>query len=303
LVHQPVPVSPRYPSLIDNLEIPVIMGPFNGGMEYPQAFQNRHNYIQNQLIRLGRWCSDFCFYMFPAKLKAQIILVANQRTKSVLPEEIKNKTIMLTENALDLSLWQNNSRDFQQKENFLFVTVARLKAFKAIDLLLEAFVSVVKETNAKLEIIGDGSQRENLEKQADNLGLKDRVIFSGWCSQKECVFKLQQADVMVHPSLYECGGMVILEAMAMELPVIATKWGGPAEYIEDGVSGILIEPSSRENLIEDFTKNMFKLYHSPQLREQLGRKAKEHIYTCYDQEKQIDQLVSIYQNIIDKNEK
>ena len=85
---------------------------------------------------------------------------------------------------------------------------------------------------------------------AKHLGLETTVKFSGFLSQPDCARRLQAADVFVLPSLFECGGAVVLEAMAVGLPVIATAWGGPLDYLDNnGVSSSsrrLEKPSSKD---------------------------------------------------------
>src|SRR3954462_5329755 len=110
----------------------------------------------------------------------------------------------------------------------------------------------------RLSIIGDDVERGRLEAQAKELGVLNvgeehelrRVKFLGWLSQDACADYLRSADALVLPSLRACGGAVVLEAMAMSIPVIATSWGGPRDYI-DSSCGILIEPSSKEGFVDD----------------------------------------------------
>ena len=114
-------------------------------------------------------------------------------------------------------------------QDYLFL--GQLIDLKAVDLLLEAFAAVVAQTDAVLEIIGDGDIRGQVEAQTDRLGIDSSVVFSGWLSQQQCDLKLQQADALVLPSLREGGGAVVLEAMALGLPVLATNWGSPGDYL------------------------------------------------------------------------
>jgi glycosyltransferase involved in cell wall biosynthesis len=125
------------------------------------------------------------------------------------------------------------------------------------------------------------------------MGLGSVVKFSGWLSQEACATRLRDADVLVLPSLYECGGAVVLEAMAMGLPVIATAWGGPIDYL-DSSCGLLIKPDSRQSLIAGFSDAMTKLATSPDLRSRLGRAGCTRARENFDWERKIDQILEIY---------
>jgi glycosyltransferase involved in cell wall biosynthesis len=98
---------------------------------------------------------------------------------------------------------------------------------------------------------------------------------------------------MVLPSLLECGGAVVLEAMACGTPVIATKWGGPADYV-DSASGILIEPASKESLVEGLTDAMRKLAWSYELRQNMGSAGQSRVRQYFDWERKVDQMIEIY---------
>ena len=132
-------------------------------------------------------------------------------------------------------------------------------------MLLNATARALRHHDLELHIIGDGAMRPQLESLTAELELGDRVVFHGFISQDQCASLLAGFDVLVLPSLYECGGAVVLEAMAMGLPVIATKWGGPADYLDEK-TGILIEPTGRESFINEIAEAMIKLAQSPELR-------------------------------------
>lgn len=296
VVHEPIPVSPKLPSLMFDVEAPVIIGPMNGGMEYPRAFYHRQSRFVRFMISLGRKLSDLCNYLLPGKLKADMLLVANERTKQALPKNVSGTVIELVENGVDFSIWQSvrppSKRGTVEAANFVFI--GRLVAWKGVDMLLEAFAAVVTQTNAYLEIIGGGHLRRQLEAQAESLGLKHQVKFTGWLSQKDCAARLEQANALVLPSLFDCGGAVVLEAMAMGVPVIATKWGGPADYL-DATCGILIEPKSQKFLVSELSNSMIKLANSPELCLQMGLAGQERVRKHFDWERKIDQILEIYQ--------
>jgi glycosyltransferase involved in cell wall biosynthesis len=297
VVHEPIPLSPKYPSLMFDVDAPVIIGPLNGDMEFPPAFRSRQSFLVTQTVALGRQLSNWFNRLIPGKLKAHTLLVANERTQRALPSGIQGKVIELVDNGVNLSVWQPTPVTAKEPSPTVrFVYLGRLVDWKAVDLLLEAFQPVAAQTDAILEIIGDGKLRQELEALSHRLGLSERVIFTGWLSQPECALKLQQADALVLPSLLECGGAVVLEAMAIGLPVIATNWGGPSDYL-DATCGILVEPTSKAGFVGGLTDAMLKLESSPDLRLSMGRAGQERIRKYFDWERKVDQILEIYQSV------
>jgi len=299
VVHEPTPVSATFPSLMFGLGVPVVIGPMNTSVKFPLAFRSRQNPTIDILIAIGYQFVDLFNRVFPGKIKAETVLVANDRTKQALPAQVQGKIIELVENGVDFSVWRSESTASKQPDlQVHFVFLGRLEDWKAVDLLLEAFAPVAAQTHAVLEIIGDGDIRGELEAQTARLGIDSSVVFSGWLFQEECALKMQQADAMVFPSLREPGGAVVLEAMAVGLPVIAMNWGGPADYI-DSTCGILVEPASRDGFVKGLTDAMLKLAQSQELRESMGSAGRERVRQHFDWERKVDRILEIYQQTID----
>ncbi|WP_330204214.1 glycosyltransferase family 4 protein [Cyanobacterium sp. Dongsha4] len=319
ITHQPIPVSPKEPSMIYDMGVPVIIGPMNGGMNYPEGFKKRESSWINLFVGLGRNFSNFTNTIIPGKLKADLLLVANERTKNALPQCLENKQIIeLVENGVDLSIWQQEietnfhatKKDLQEIK---IIYLGRLVSWKGVDLLLVAFknlITILSEYKITLEIIGDGKEISSLEKQAQSLGLRidnndnsvsSKIVFQGQLSQKDCAQHLKSADMMVLPSLYECGGAVVLEAMAMKIPVIATNWGGPADYLDE-TCGILVSPDSQISFIDNITQAMKKLILDPDLRKSMGEMGYNKVISQFDWEKKVDRILEIYHNVRQKDE-
>ncbi|MGB3262430.1 MAG: glycosyltransferase family 4 protein [Microcoleus sp.] len=298
VVHEPTPVSATVPSLMFGLGVPVVIGPMNTSVKFPLAFRSRQNPTIDILIAIGHQFVDLFNRLFPGKIKAETLLVANDRTKQALPTGVQGKIIELVENGVDFSVWRSDSTALKEPNKQVhFVFLGRLADWKGVDLLLEAFAPVAAQTDAVLEIIGDGEMRGELEAQTARLGLDSRVVFSGWLSQEQCAIKMKQADSMVFPSLREPGGAVVMEAMAVGLPVIATNWGGPADYL-DSTSGILVEPASREGFVKGLTEAMLKLAQSPELRHSMGSAGRERVRQHFDWERKVDRMLEIYQQTV-----
>jgi glycosyltransferase involved in cell wall biosynthesis len=293
VVHQPIPVSPRTPSLLFGLRAPLVVGPLNGGMEYPAAFRKSESWVSRMVVRLGRASSHLLNILFPGKRDAAVVLVANERTRAALPGGLRGRIVLLPENAVDTTLWQSPDEPATTSES-RFVFIGRLVDWKALDI---AITAIAKTPDATLEIIGDGPMLAQWHDLAKQMGIADRVHFHGWRTQQQCAEHLQDCCALVLPSLFECGGAVVLEAMAMGKPVIATAWGGPLDYL-DASCGILIAPTSRVSLIDGFSSAMSKLASSPQLVQQMGAAGRQRLVQHFDWHKKIDAILDIYQSTL-----
>ena len=291
VIHQPIPVSPRFPSLLYDLGAPVVVGPLNGGMEYPSAFRDAESSLSRIVIGFGRSFTDFANALFPGKRRAAVVLVANQRTRDALPSHLAGRVMELPENAVDTSQWDRAcagaGRDVKR-----FVFIGRLVDWKALDIVIEALVQVPEAT---LQVVGDGPMSSMWQELAHRLGVAPRIQFLGWRSQAECAAHLRECCALVLPSIYECGGAVVLEAMAMERPVIATAWGGPADYL-NASCGILIEPKGRAAMIEGFSKAMDQIMREPELRSKLGTAGRARLEQDFDWNSKIDRVLAIYES-------
>jgi glycosyltransferase involved in cell wall biosynthesis len=294
VVHVPIPVSPKIPSLIYGVGAYVVIGPLNGGMEYPEAFRQQQGLLSRLSIAFGRWLANFMNILFPGKRRASIVLVANRRTREALPHGMRGRVIELVENGVDFSVWHRSALRNENQPAIRFIFVGRLVDWKALDIVLEAMHRLKDLGHLYLEIIGDGPMLESWQNIADRLALGPTVQFSGWMSQQECAQRLQLADVFVLPSLFECGGAVVLEAMAMGLPVIATAWGGPTDYLDESC-GILVRPCSRESLVTGFAGAMKTLAESSALRKRLGEAGRTRAMTHFDWDRKIDKILSLYE--------
>ena len=289
VVHQPIPVSPKFPSLLHNVGAPVIIGPLNGGMEFPPAFRTTEGTVSRIAIAAGRSVSNLVNAFCPGKRKAAVVLVANSRTRDALPSGLEGRIVELPENAVDTTQWTLAPiTDAQPSQRFVFI--GRLVDWKALDLVLEALPQVPEAT---LDVVGDGPMLPTWRALAESLGLGARVHFNGWRTQAECAALLAGCCALVLPSIYECGGAVVLEAMAMARPVIATAWGGPTDYLDE-TCGILIEPTSRAALVQGFVTAMSRLAESPAHAAQLGAAGRERLLRDFDWNRKIDTMIDLY---------
>jgi glycosyltransferase involved in cell wall biosynthesis len=128
---------------------------------------------------------------------------------------------------------------------FKIITVGRLVPWKQIDKLLEAIVGCEP---AGLVIVGEGPERPSLQALAQTLGVSDRIYFAGARDKPETIALMQACDLFVLNSTYEGLPHVILEAMSLGLPVVATSVGGTPEIVRDGENGRLVSPGATDVL-------------------------------------------------------
>lgn len=303
VVHQPMPVSPREPSMLFGLGAPVVIGPMNGGMEYPPAFRRQRGLVERLLLRLGRTSATALNALMPGKRRAATLLVANLRTRDALPGGVCANVVELVENGVDLTLWKAPLVRLEPVENgaVTFVFMGRLVGWKAVDLLLRAFAAARIRAPIQLWILGDGTERVGLEALAVELGLSGAphgatagtVRFFGWLAQDACVQRLREADCLVLPSLLECGGAVVLEAMSLGKPVIATAWGGPVDYL-DPACGVLVVPESGEGIVASFADAMVAMAQSSATRHRMGASGLAKVRAEYDWSVKVDRMLDIY---------
>jgi len=190
--------------------------------------------------------------------------------KNLFPD-LKNYTTTIL-NGIDVTWFESQllnfsetkMNEFREKEfeaddnTKVILTVAELHERKGLTYLIKAIPTILKKMdNLKLIIVGDGHQKQELEKLIEKLGLAKNIKLLG---HRKCIPKIMaSANLFVLPSVKEAFGLVILEAMAAWLPVLATRVGGIPEIIEDRVNGFLVEPKDSnalaEKILELFNEN------------------------------------------------
>ena len=165
--------------------------------------------------------------------------------------------------------------------------------FKGVDILLEAFSRLKDEfNNIKLMIIGDGNRKEDYKKIAKELNLNDRVIFTGWIKNELLPDYYNLSDLFVLPSTEktESFGIVTAEAQACGVPAIVSNWPGSRETMEDGETGLLVEPRS----VEDLILKLRKILGDDGLREEMSKKARQRAVEKYSWDNVIKKIDNLY---------
>ena len=144
------------------------------------------------------------------------------------------------------------------------ITVARLVTWKGIDRIIKVVSSI---SDVRLIIVGDGTERTSLENLVTDLGTAERVIFTGQVSKQAVLQYLKASDIFVLNSTYEGLPHIVLEAMAVGVPVIATDVGGTGEVVKHEINGLLIPPRDNEAL----RSAIYRMLENPDERERFAR--------------------------------
>jgi len=175
-------------------------------------------------------------------------------------------------------------------EGISILTVGSLTPKKAHSVLLDAFAPLAKQHSViRLRVIGAGALHNDLEKQAQELGIKERVAFLGNLPFSKVQEEYRATDIFVLPSDQEGCPNVLLEAMSFGIPSVATNVGAVSEIMKDGESGLIVPRRDPARLAEAITK----LLDSPMLREQLGNAARDRIATAFTQTKHLSELKDV----------
>jgi glycosyltransferase involved in cell wall biosynthesis len=176
----------------------------------------------------------------------------------------------------------------------LLISVGQLKEKKGFGYLLKA-CHLLKEQgyDFELQIVGEGSLRQALETQIQQLGLANEVTLCGSLPHQAVIEKYRQATLFSLPCVVQADGErdgipnVILEALAMELPVVSTRHSGIPEVIEDGQNGLLVPPEE----VVPLAAALAKLLDDPILRKKLGSKGRETIIGSFSVESNVEKLL------------
>lgn len=157
--------------------------------------------------------------------------------------------------------------------------VGRLDAVKGVPLLLEAFATARgRHPDARLTVVGDGPARGALETQAVALGIAGATTFTGYRSQAEVAALLEEADMLVLPSFAEGLPVVLMEAMASRIPVIASGVAGVPELVQDGVSGFVVPAGD----VDTLTARLDRLLADPDLCRRMGEAGRVKVEAEFD---------------------
>lgn len=205
-----------------------------------------------------------------------------------------NNEVYVIPNIVDISRFSIAPIN-KKNDTFTFISICHLKDNKNVDLTIKAFAEVLKTyKNAKLIVVGDGSEKSTLIEIAKNLNIIDRIDFVGAISREELNNYINKANAFVLPSKYETFGIAYIEALACGLPIITTKCGGPEDFFNEKI-GYMIpvgDLKELEKAMIDVIKNIDKFKDSY---------LREYVESRFSKKVVSEKIINVYKSVLNRD--
>ena len=276
-----------------------IWGPVGGGQTTPNGLLRAYpplSRLKEKLRSIRVKLSARSSRVKKALLNSSLILFANNETRLLLNGGNCTETGMMIDVGVDIKKFQPPEKR-SQNDKITVLSVGGLEPRKGVTILLEAFSLLNKEhPNVELRIVGKGPLDGQLRECASNLGLKDRVIFTGSVDHEMMNREFADADIFVFPSLRDTSGAVVLEAMAMELPVVCFDHQGAALMVDDDC-GIRVPTGNFNESVQELRGAIELLINDKQLRISLGKSGRRSVAKVHDWEVKVARISELYERL------
>jgi glycosyltransferase involved in cell wall biosynthesis len=251
-------------------------------------------WIKRNSFFIDRWFS---------KMQTAILAVSHACKRELISiKGSRPENIVVIQNGRGLDMFDpRRSGDARQRlrklygfsdDELVFGVMARLELQKGHEYLLEAVAKIVdRRQDFRILLVGEGARREELQSMATRLGIANRVVFAGF--QSDVVGHYVAMDVMVLPSLYEGLPLCVIEAMAMEKPVIATEVDGTPEVVRHKVNGMLV-PSRNAGALSEAIE--YTLDHRAEVLA-MGREGRKWVTEKFSLARQVKETEELYERL------
>lgn len=209
-----------------------------------------------------------------------------------------DKPITITPFGVDTGLFKQFG--VSKTNEFVIGNVKTLRPIYGIDVLIKAADIVIKNNPNKkirVEIFGEGPQKDDLVLLVESLGIKDKVSFMGYVQNDQLPEVYNSFSVSVSVSNSESFGVVAVEAMACGCPVVTSDADGFTEVVKDGETGFIVpkrNPEATASAIQKFID-------SPDLREEMGKRGRKRVEELYDWNRNVHTMIEVYKKVIRNN--
>ncbi len=233
----------------------------------------------------------FSFFQNKVYKKADRIIALSSEIQKIIQSKIseKKEKVVFIPNFVDSEIFVPKTK----KENQILF-VGRLDKEKGLDLLIEVLGELKNKFDFELQIIGEGPQRKQLEKQAKNSGIK--FNFFGHVLHSELPFFFSSASIFVLPSFFEVMPVVVLEAMSSGCAVIASDAFGINDQLDSGKTGLIFEKGNKNQL----KAHLNAVLSDSSLCSSLGKNAREKVLKEFDAKVIADKTEKLYLEVIEE---
>lgn len=270
--------------------VPVIVHTVHGFSFHDQEPLWRRTLFRNLERTASRWCDRMIFISRPL-LDWALREGVTKREKSVtIYSGIElNRFVPVSEEEKD----RLRERWGLGREAPVVGIVSKLWEGKGHSILIQAFRGIHEEIpDARLVIVGEGYLKDRLAQQVRQLGLGTSVLFTGFVGDPAQI--IATLDVAVLPSFFEGMGRVLLEAMAMGKPVVATRVGGIPDLVEHGVNGFLVSPGS----VPELRDAVLRLLKDRDLSTRMGRLGKNMVTETFGADRMVRSIEQVYRQLL-----
>ena len=257
-----------FPFFLRNYSIPFVIGPINGGLPWPPGFSQANN--QKAWIDRLRRLYRFMPFARSTYRRAAAIIAGSSQTCAEFAT-YREKLFFVPENGISSSLCSGGlTRSQRNAKKLELIFIGGLIPLKACDLALRAAAPLIRANLAHFTVIGDGPERNRLERLAKSLAIEEAVSFCGMLPHAAAMQQLRLADVMVFPSVRDFGGGVVFEALAVGVVPIVADFGGPGDIVYPEV-GYKVPLTTESEVVAQIEKILTELAHNRDRLEQLRR--------------------------------
>jgi len=273
------------PSFLFILQPKFIWGPVGGGESIPNSFISTLS-VKGILLQYLRKLLKWTVYINPililSALKAKAILCRTPDTIKTFPHYIRSKCFILTDGAIEKSIFQFQSKQIAAKK-INMITTSRLIHTKNVATLIKAVALIPRSYHVKFTIIGSGPEEKHIEQLIQNLDLSDCVKLVRFIPRIDVFRYLEKSDIYLFGSLKEACNLSLLEAMAIGLPVVCLNWSGMAISTDD-TCAIRLPVTNPKQMPKDMAAAIIKLIENPMLRKQMGESGRKRIKEVFNWE-------------------
>jgi glycosyltransferase involved in cell wall biosynthesis len=308
IVHQLTFGSFWLPTFFSFLRAKFIWGPIGGAEYVPIEFRNSYSF-QNRIKETIRALMIQTFpkinplFWYNCK-KAAIIITKTSDTAKLISEKFRHKVKVMVSGGVPFKKSNTLYRKsyHYDEEKIRILSVGRLLYVRNFNLAIQGFSKFkeIERVNSEYIIVGDGLEKYNLEKLSNSSRYSSDIKIVGKKTREEVMQYFVESDIFLFPSIKDAGAWVVFEAMFVGLPIICLDISGFSEIIDNNC-GIKIKPESPLQVTDDIADAIYLLAQNRDMREQMGKQARNRLFDTLNWEKKGEKIRNIYKVVHSTN--